>query len=693
MMNRIFAVFFAVFLPMLTIAQQAEQADPRTEKQKKLRPRKKYKLANNLYEKGSYFNALTYYQEVYEKKQNKVQALERAAYINYILRDYKKSEENYKQLLDHEKGLKKYPNTRYMYALQLKYNGKYEESKTAFEAFKAEYEESDAAALKKLADKHIEGCNLAKDLLAKPDKVKIEHLGREVNNPYTDFSPRMVGNPDEIVFGSIRSDTVLNLTNIGEEVDYKSKLYSAKYVGGKWTTTKLPAPINTAEFHTGNGVYSEDKLRFYYTNCSESDNLQMVCAIYVSNFEGGKWGEPVKLGNSINSENATSTQPALAKNAEGKEVLYFVSDRKGGQGGLDIWYAVSTGKNAFGGATNLGSTINTSQDEITPFYHEGSKSLYFSSNGHANVGGFDIFVSEGKEKDWKTPVNIGFPINSSVDDIYYSLHTDKKTGYFVSNRAGGFNLKSETCCDDIYKATLIRDVYIKGYVAAKNAPETPIKGANVSFFDKNRYDATLTAVANFTTGEDPYFVIAADPEKTYQVNSTKAGYWGGEEIFEARKEKVVNDTIYKVFFVEEIAKRKLVLKRIYYEFDKYNLRREDKVSLDSVALVLKDNPTWTIEIFGHTDGKGTEDYNMRLGKDRAQSAADYLVSKHKVELNRMSLISKGKSEPRLPNENPDGSDNPLGRANNRRVEFKVTSNDQTYEVDIEYSNNERKDTK
>jgi outer membrane protein OmpA-like peptidoglycan-associated protein len=354
---------------------------------------------------------------------------------------------------------------------------------------------------------------------------------------------------------------------------------------------------------------------------------------------------------------------------------------------------VSTGKNAFGGATNLGSTINTSQDEITPFYHEGSKSLYFSSNGHANVGGFDIFVSEGKEKDWKTPVNIGLPINSSVDDIYYSLHTDNKTGYFVSNRAGGFNLKSETCCDDIYKATLIRDVYIKGFVATKNAPETPIKGANVSFFEKNQYDGTLTSVANFTTGEDPYFVITADPEKTYQVNSTKAGYWGGEEIFEARKEKVVNDTIYKVFFVEEIAKRKLVLKRIYYEFDKYNLRREDKVSLDSVALILKDNPSWTIEIYGHTDGKGTEEYNMRLGKDRAQSAADYLVSKHKVELNRMSLISKGKSEPRLPNENPDGSDNPLGRANNRRVEFKVSSNDQTYEVEIEYSNNERKDTK
>lgn len=691
MMNRYFAIFFALIIPALAIAQ-TEQTDPRTEKQKNLRPRKKFKLANSLYEKGSYYNALTYYQEVVEKKEKHVKALERAAYLNYVLRDYKTAEANYKKLLEHEKGLKKYPNTRYMYALQLKYNGKYEESKAAFEEFKKEYEESDASAMKKLADKHIEGCNLAKELLKNPDRVKIEHLGKDVNNPYTDFSPSMHGSPDEIVFGSIRSDTVLNLTNIGDQ-DYKSKLYTAKYEGGKWKTTAFPAPFNSAEFHSGNGVYSEDNTRFYYTRCSESENLKMICAIYVSNFENGKWAEPVKLGASVNAENATTTQPALAKTNDGKEVLYFVSDRKGGQGGLDIWYAVSNGKNSFGAATNLGSTINTSQDEITPFYHDGSGTLYFSSNGHANVGGFDIFSAVGKEKDWKTPVNIGFPINSSVDDIYYSLWKDNKTGYFVSNRAGGFNLKSETCCDDIYKATLIRDVYVKGYVAAKNAPETPIAGANVSFFEKNMFDGTLSALANFTTGDDPYFVVPVDPEKTYQVNSTKAGYWGGEEIFEARKEKVVGDTIYKVFFIEEIAKRKLVLKRIYYEFDKYNIRPQEKKSLDSVALVLQENPTWTIEIYGHTDSRGTDDYNMRLGKDRAQSSADYLVARHKIALNRMSLISKGEAEPRLPNENPDGSDNPLGRANNRRVEFKINSNDKTYEVEIEYSNNERKDTR
>ena len=145
--------------------------------------------------------------------------------------------------------------------------------------------------------------------------------------------------------------------------------------------------------------------------------------------------------------------------------------------------------------------------------------------------------------------------------------------------------------------------------------------------------------------------------------------------------------------LDEIARRKLVLKRIYYEFDKFFLRREDKLTLDSLANVLTENPTWTLEIYGHTDAKGSDDYNMRLGKERAQAAADYLVAKYKVALNRLSLISKGESEPRAQNENQDGTDNALGRANNRRVEFKVNSNDKNLEVDIEYTDNERKDTK
>lgn len=697
-MRKYFSFLLIALIPFFVSAQETTNThpespnDPRTEKQKKLRPRKKYKLAKGLFNKGSLYNSLTYYDEVYAKKPKKVQALERSAYINYILRDYKKSEDLYNQLLEHEKGLKKYPNTRYQYALQMKYNGKYEEAKVAFEAFKQEYKAADEAAMKKLATTHIEGCDLAKKLLENPDRVKIEHLNEQVNNPFTDFAPKMVDSPDDIVFGSIRSDTVLNLTNIGEQ-DYKSKLYASKFKGDSWKTVKLLSPINTVEFHSGNGVYSADKKRFYFTNCKEGNNLNMVCAIYVAPITNGNFGTPQKLPESVNTPGSTTTQPAIAIDVSGKEIVYFVSDRKGGIGGLDIWYTIHNGDDTYSAAVNLGKTINTSQDEITPFYSEELKSLFFSSNGHPNVGGFDIFHSKGSLKDWQTPENVGFPINSSVDDIYYSIWKDKRTGYFVSNRPGGFNLKSETCCDDIYKATLIRDIYLKGFVASKNNPQVPIEGANVSFFTKNQYDASLNLLSNFTTGAEEEFIVPIDPETIYQVNTTKAGYWGSEEVFEAKNEKVLKDTIYKVFLIDEIARRKLILKRIYYEFDKYFLRREDKKSLDSVALILNDNPTWTIEIYGHTDSKGTDDYNMRLGKNRAQTAADYLNVKHKIDMSRMSLISKGESEPRLPNENSDGLDNPLGRANNRRVEFKINSNDKGLEVDIEYSNNERKDTK
>jgi outer membrane protein OmpA-like peptidoglycan-associated protein/tetratricopeptide (TPR) repeat protein len=691
-MNQFFAILLAILIPAISAAQQ--QSDTRTAKQKRYSVRKKIKLGKKLTEKGSYFNALMYFQEAYEKKPSKLVALERAAHLNYLMRDYKKAEEQYKLLLDNEKGLFKYPDTRYWYALMLKYNGKYDEAKAEFEKFKSEYgdKEDNAATLKKRAVKHIEGCNLAKELLAKPDRVRIEHLNEKINNPYTDYAPKMLRSTDNIIFSSIKSDTVINLTLSGD-ANYKSKIYTANFGNGNWSVQPLPENINNAAYHNGNGVFSQDYKRFYFTRCNEGKKLQMECAIYASQHDNGRFSEPVKLGETINPEGTNNTQPALATDAQGREILYFVSDRKGGQGGKDIWYAIGNGDNTFGEAVNLGKVINTSEDEVTPFYDSNQGLLFFSSDGHANVGGFDIFKAEGKEKEWKNPINLGFPINSSVDDIYYTVWTDKKTGYFVSNRPGGYNLKSETCCDDIYKATIIREVYLKGFVATKKEPTKPIKGANVSFFLKDLSTGTLSPIANITTGQDEYFIVPVNPEKTYQVNTTKAGYWGSEEIFVAGQEKMVKDTIYKTFFIDEIAKRKLVLKRIYYEFDKYFIRREDVVTLDSLAKVLKENPAWTMEIYGHTDSKGSEDYNMRLGKARAQAAADYLVTKYKIDINRLSLISKGESEPRMPNQNPDGSDNPLGRANNRRVEFKVNSNDKFLEVEIEYTNNERKDTR
>lgn len=683
-----------VFLCISIPAAAQSQSDTRTDKQKRYSARKKIRLGKQLAAQGSYFNALQYFQEAYEKKSNKVVALERAAHLNYLMRDYKKAEELYKTLLDHEKGLSKYPDTRYWYALMLKYNGMYEEAKAEFEKFNAEYgdKEKQAANLKRRATKHIEGCLLAMNLIKNPDRVRIEHLNEKVNNPYTDYAPKMISSPDDIIFSSIKSDTVINLTH-ASQTDYKSKIHTARYGNGNWAVKPLPDHINQPAFHNGNGVFSSDLKRFYFTRCQEGKQLQMECAIYVSEHNNGTFGEPVKLGETINAPNSNNTQPAVAIDAQGREIIYFVSDRKGGEGGLDIWYAISSGPLTFGEAQNLGKVINTPENEVTPYYDVTQGALFFSSDGHPNVGGFDIFRADGKEKDWKTPVNLGFPINSSVDDIYYTIWTDKKTGYFVSNRPGGYNLKSETCCDDIYKATIIREVYLKGFVATRKEPDKPIKGANVSFFHKDLSTGVLSPIAHITTGENEYFIVPVNPEKTYQVNTTKAGYWGSEEIFVAGQERMVKDTIYKTFFVDEILKRKLVLKRIYYEFDKYFIRREDIRSLDSLARVLKENPAWTMEIYGHTDSKGSEDYNMRLGKARAQAAADYLVTKHKIDINRLSLISKGESEPRMPNENPDGSDNPLGRANNRRVEFKVNSNDKLLEVEIEYANDLRKDTR
>ena len=683
-MKKLSTVLAILMIPFFVVPAMA-QFEPDTVEQE-LKPWKKRRMAKKLYKIGSYYNSLEYYEQYYEAKPDKSKTIKKIADLNYFLRDYKAAEKWYKILVDTYS--EDYPKSRYWYALMQKYNAKYDEAKQNFTTFMNSYLADDSEEFNKLAAKHIEGCDLATELMKNPVRSEIEHLDENINNPFTDFAPGAFEN-EVLYFSTLRSDSVLDVKAL-RGVDYYSKVYTSTKKDGQWQpATPLEGPVNSTKFHTGNTAFNADKTKMYFTRCWTTRKMKTRCEIFVSKYEDGTWGEPEVLGNEINARKTTNTHPTVGMTVEKKEVLYFVSDREGGIGGMDIWYAVSNGEEGYEVPVNLGTNINTSSDEITPHYDNANGKLYFSSNGLINIGGFDVFVSEGSESSWGEASNVGYPLNASTDDMYYSTDADEKNGFFVSNRPGVFSLKSETCCDDIFQYTLIKEVVLEGFVATKSNPETPIGDADLSFFTV--HGETLALISTFKTNEQEHFLVPLDPEKVYQVNATKSGYWGSEKVIDLSKLDV-KDTLKMTFFLEEIVRKKIKLRRIYYNFDKYNLTRQYKQSLDSLYNILIDNESFTLEIIGHTDAIGSDKYNEELSRRRAESAADYLMQKG-IDKNRLSLVAKGESDPIAPNTKENGADNPQGRAKNRRVQFKLNTNDPNLEIEIEYEDTERKDTK
>ena len=213
----------------------------------------------------------------------------------------------------------------------------------------------------------------------------------------------------------------------------------------------------------------------------------------------------------------------------------------------------------------------------------------------------------------------------------------------------------------------------------------PLAGADVSILKST--NGQNSPVGSFVTTADEAVLFALQPDEVYTINATKTGYWGNDTIIDVNKlaETVdPRDTVKLVLLVDEILRQKIQLKRVYYDFDKYNLTKQYKVALDTLAALLDSNPTWTIEIYGHTDSIGSDAYNMVLAKRRAQTCADYLATKG-VDIARISLMAMGRQYPQAPNKTESGADNPKGRAMNRRAEFKVNTNDPTKLVEIEYT--------
>lgn len=653
---------------------------------------RKLRYADDLYRQGSYFNAIDYYQQL---KQND----ERSPYLTYQLancyrytRDYVPSAHYYAEAYSYDK--KNYPLSSFYAGLMFKQQGEYQMAKNYFNIFLEDNKKTSGSSvkedpnpsiandpdrtvkpktmkdMKKKAKVEVEGCDMAIASIKDPKAVTVINAGPNVNTIYTENSPYPFGDT-ALLFATVGRNAVIEALGHDPIEGNKEHLMVSHKQPGFVDSFQWPIPFNDGHFgdptqHMMNGCFSPGGDRFYFVRCAERDTMLLKCSIFVSEFGAEGWKLPTLIGNDVNQDNSSSMMPCVAKVGK-KEVLFFASDRKlQGRGGYDIWYSIIDPRNgSYRRPQNCGKKINTSSDELTPYYNTTEGKLYFATAGLKSMGGFDIYSADGGPSRYTNLQNLGYPINTSADELYFIKDPlGKPDAYVVSNRIGSFALKNPTCCNDIWRIQYEPKLLIIGKVVSKKTNDL-VPQSVVKMIDQK-------GELNTYNSEDGNFMFHMARTHSYVVTADKPGYTSSRASVSTMeiKRSDPDDTVLVTIYLDSI-KNSFSVSNIYYDYDKATLRPESVASLDSVVHFLQDNPSITVEIYSYTDSKGKDEYNMALSQRRAQSVLDYL-EKGGVDRNRLTAKGFGSKNAAAPNA-IDGKDNPEGRQLNRRTEFRIIS--------------------
>lgn len=464
-----------------------------------------YRLAQKKEKLGAFSEAGFYYESAYRQRSKRKLAY-KAAESYYIVKDFRRAANMYSKILDNSKH---YPLVRLKYARCLKQSGQYDQAIREFVFFISHYKGNDRSVWDDVVNKEIEGCALGISYSdAGTGLLKINHLSNSINTGAAEMAPIPVFD-DLLYFTSVQNGQGTFLRSTRED--------------GVWTNAEAPKTFPQVNGqHFGSGALSSDFRRFYFTKCKNTDGLRASCRIFVTVKKSDSWSEPVVLANYINWPGSTTTQPFVtAKN--GKELLFFASDREGSKGGLDIWVAereLTSSSFDFTFPKNLGWTINTIGDELTPFYSTEEEALYFSSNGHVSIGGQDVFKAIGSGAHFAQAENLGAPINSPADDMYFVKQNNGSNGYLVSNRIFG-NQKISTTDEDIFSFNFSPNQFVLNGLLLDGSHNI-VKNAEVALYEENG-NGELIFLTGKTSMDGTYrFPVRAN--KNYVVEIQKDGF-------------------------------------------------------------------------------------------------------------------------------------------------------------------------
>lgn len=541
-------------------------------------------------------------------------------------------------------------------------------------------EKENAVAIEDVTKK-INECKVGKTEMANPQRIFVDNLGTNINTSYPEYSAFISADESMMVLTARRENSTGGKLDEGDSWPFED-LYQSFKLNGKWTPAQNFGPIVNTPEHDATAGLSGDGTTMFVFKYKEKDGGD----IYQSNLNGNTWSKPEHLNKNINSKFHESS---VSLSYDGKR-LYFISDREGGLGAGDIYYSDKDIKGEWGPAINIGAPLNTKYGEEGVFIHPDGKTIYFSSKAHKTMGGYDVFKSTFENGKWTEPVNLGYPLNGPDDDVFFVISGSGNHGYFASSKQGGYGDK------DIYKITFLgpekapvvmNEDNLLASVAApvsefkaekiiSSGPKmTILKGvvsdakthqlleAAIELIDNTLNEVIATFKSNSTTGK---YLVSLPSGKNYGIAVKKDGYLFHSENFDLKASEEYQEVEKNIDLKQIEVGQSIVLKNIFFDFDKATIRSESANELNRLIKLLTENPTLKIELGSHTDSKGSDDYNQKLSQSRSQSVVTYLIGRG-ISTDRLVAKGYGETVPVATN------DTDAGRQENRRTEFKILS--------------------
>ena len=529
-------------------------------------------------------------------------------------------------------------------------------------------------------NKKITECQNGKQFSSIPERVFIDNLGPNINTIYPEYGAAITADEETIMFTARRDNTTGGKKDEGDN-KYFEDVYVSNKLNGKWQPSKqLSKNVNTESHDAVAGLSLDGSKLFIYRDLAKDGG-----DVYETVLFGADWEPPVHMNKNINTKYHENT---VSLSYDSRQ-LYFITNKESGLGGGDIYICELDLKGEWSSSKNLGPELNTKYDEDGVFLHPDGQTMFFSSKGHNSMGGYDIFKSTFANGKWGKPVNLGYPINGPDDDVFFVVAGSGSRAYFASAKQGGYGDQ------DLYKITFlgpekapllntqdqliamaanpVSNLKIENAVEVASAKLTILKGvvtdaktnqpleSSIDLIDNDKNIVLATFKSNSSTGK---YLVTLPSGKNYGIAVKREGY-----LFHSENFNIPDNAAFQEF-TKDVALKKIeigstiVLRNIFFDFDKATIRPESANELERLIKLLNDNPTLKIELGSHTDSKGSDDYNWKLSENRSKSVVDYLIAKG-ISTSRLVAKGYGETKPMDTNETDEG------RQNNRRTEFKI----------------------
>lgn len=577
-------------------------------------------------------------QKAIEKDDNFIEA--HAAYAQLLIgkKKYEEAATHLKKAISINPDM--YPTNHFMLASVCMQLGDYTTAYHAYQKFLS-YQYNINPNMREIAEKEIKNAEFGMYAIQHPTEFKPINIGNAINTAYDEYFPSMTADGETFVF----------TRKVGEQEDF----YVSRKVNGKWQAA-VPIPEINSYGNEGAPSISADGKMMFFASCiniegnygSPDRKGYGSCDIFYSQNINGKWSKPVNVGPPINTSH-WETQPSFS--SDGK-TLYFIRGivSRGEIKQQDIYMSVLDENGRFTEPVKLGNHINTDGDEESVYIHPDNQTLYFSSNGHIGMGGLDIYMSKRQpDGTWGPAINLGYPINTQHDENSLLVGPSGKIAYFASNRKdglGGLDIYQFELPDNLRPEPI---TYVKGKVYDIHT-KAPIS----AYFELYDID-TQEKIAQSISDVKGQFLITLTSGKNYMINVQQKGYLFYSDHFSLKNTQASFDKPYLLDIpLMPIDTGSITeLKNVFFDVNKWELKPESKAELHKLIQFLKQNPQIKIELSGHTDNSGDKKFNQTLSTNRAKAVYDYLIQYGNINPNRLTYKGYGDSKPKVPNDSPE----------------------------------------